>query len=93
VSKFVNTGAYVSGSRPRTKKALREAVASAPQTVTFDSTAALGPGAGRTFSASDPEDIGTAVLVVTGPDPYTKRNWYANVTVAGLGEHTHLVVK
>ena len=91
---FINVGAYVGGQRPKSKKALREALAASPGTVFFDSTAAFGAHAGEDLPAVRlPEILGGDVLEVVGPDPYSKRNWYATVAVAGTGEHTHLVIK
>jgi hypothetical protein len=73
---YVNTGSFIQGSRPRSKKALREAVANDPQSVFFDGTSFLGPQ----FDGR-PSDIPEGVtLTVTGPDPYTLRRWYASVT-------------
>ena len=91
---YIDVGAYVNGRRPATKKALREALLDHPADVYFDVTALMGPRAGDYIQA-DPDDIGSALLIVAGPDPdpYAKRNWYATVAVAGLGEHTHLTVK
>lgn len=77
---YVNVGATVSGRRPASKKALREALASAPETVEFDSTAMMGPRAGDTIKATA-ADIGSYSLSVVGPDPYTRRDWYATVEV------------
>lgn len=81
---YINVGAYVEGSRPRTKKALREALATTPETVTFDQTSM--------FDSLYPVRInGTEVpagvtLTVFGPDPYRDRKWYASVTVDGTGK-------
>lgn len=75
---FINCGAYIMGVRPKTKKALKEAMRDTPTKVLFDCTDAFGPNAGRRFDG-DHVPPG-ATLVVVGPDPHTKRNWYANVT-------------
>lgn len=73
---YVNAGAYVAGARPRTKKALREALATAPGSVIFDTTAAFNP-----FAHYRATEIPAGVtLSVVGPDPYAKRSWYASVT-------------
>lgn len=78
---YVNTGAMVNGRRPATKKALRDALTADPGLVQFDSTSMMGPRAGDIISATV-ADIGTDKMSVVGPDPYTKRNWYATVEVA-----------
>lgn len=77
---FVNVGASVNGERPLTKKALREALRDNPESVYFDSTALMGPRAGEIVMAT-PRDIGVDKLSVVGPDPYTRRTWYATVSV------------
>ena len=69
---FVNCGAKVNGVRPKTKKALREALKNAPETVRFDSTSAWGT---NQLSPNNPN----ITLSIVGPDPYNKRNWYANL--------------
>ena len=77
----INTGAYVNGERPKSKKALREALQDAPHTVQFDGTSPLSPDGGRNYRADEvPEGF---VLTVCGPDPYTRRNWWANVSRNG----------
>jgi hypothetical protein len=82
---YINTGAFVNGSRPASKKALREAIKADPASVTFDSTSMMGARAGDVIKA-DASDIGKGnTLSVTGPDPYTARNWYASVQVSASG--------
>jgi hypothetical protein len=82
---YINTGAFVNGRRPASKKALREAIKADPSSVTFDSTAMAGARAGDMIKA-DPDDIGKGnTLSVAGPDPYTRRNWYASVQVSASG--------
>lgn len=77
---YVNVGAYCHGERVATKAALKRALANEPEAVSFDVTAAVGPRAGDIILAT-PGDIGDNKLSVTGPDPYTARNWYGTVTV------------
>jgi hypothetical protein len=86
---FVNTGAKVNGQRVRTKKELREALTADPESVTFDVTSLHGELAGRTLAAVDVLAEPRWVLQVVGPDPYTRRNWYASVAAA----YDHLTVK
>ena len=69
-----NYGALFDGRhKPATKKALRELVKESPERVTFYDTSAF----------NNKGEVGVADLspidVIVGPDPYTKRNWYANV--------------
>lgn len=70
---FVNVGAYVNGKHPKTKKALREALASDPSSVIFDVTSMFERSVSHTGSDLDP----ALTLVVTGPDPHRDRRWYA----------------
>jgi hypothetical protein len=86
---FINTGAKINGQRARTKKALREALAVTPDSVTFDVTQLFGELAGRTLAAVDVLTHPQWTLVVVGPDPYARRNWYASVAAAS----DHLSVK
>jgi hypothetical protein len=73
-------GAFVNNERPRTKKALREALAADPDSVRFDQTSLVPGGA-----INDGADIRGSELpvgprfAVTGPDPYIRRRWYATV--------------
>lgn len=76
---YINVGAYVNGERPRTKKALREALASAPNTVRFDQTSNFRTGSYELTNTVDQLRAGDTFTVV-GPDPYTSRKWYASVT-------------
>ena len=55
------------GASYKTKKALK---ASAGQPLRYVETSIFGP-----------EFKEDGVLTVVGPDPYTKRDWYANVTM------------
>lgn len=73
---FVNVGAKVDGVRPKTKKALREALKADPRSVVFDNTSDMGPQLVGINGANVPVEY---TLQVVGPDPYTKRNWYASV--------------
>jgi hypothetical protein len=73
---YLNTGAYVSGSRPASKAALKRALLADPASLSFDKTAAFFNGEG-TLTLADLEP--GLKLTVTGPDPYVKRNWYATV--------------
>ncbi len=73
---YINVGATISGQRPKSKKALREALRDAPGTVEFDGTSPLGPQ----FSGGVADIPDGATLSVCGPDPYRKRDWWANVS-------------
>jgi hypothetical protein len=81
---YVNVGANDSkGKRVPTKAKLKELVRTAQEleadeVVFFDQTSIVHDGGlPGTITLNDLKP-GT-VLVVVGPDPYTRRNWYANV--------------
>lgn len=77
---YINVGVFINGERPPSKKALREAVKDAPETVTFDQTA-LGPFRTTQGTYLTPAQIQDGeTLTVAGPDPYRNRKWYASVT-------------
>jgi hypothetical protein len=73
---YMNVGAYVDGVRPKTKKALREALQANPESVTFDGTSPFGPQHADLTGTHIPADL---ALSVVGPEPATTRNWYATV--------------
>lgn len=79
---YINVGATLYGRRIPTKAKLRAELGPEGDWagVAFDVTSMLGPRAGEVINATA-TDIGTDKLTVVGPDPYTKRNWYATVEV------------
>lgn len=78
---FVNVGAKDrDGRRFRTKRALREALDFAPSEVLFDCTEHHTSALPMYCADSIPTGVR---LVVVGPDPYRKRDWYANVVQHG----------
>lgn len=62
------------GRNFKSKKAFREAVA-AGENFTLTDTSLFNT---RLTIFSDPTAIGPSDVIV-GPDPYTARNWYANI--------------
>ena len=72
---YVNCGAYVNGERPKSKKALKEAIKD-PASVYFDPTSMFD---NQTMIHGDQIPNGVS-LSVCGPDPYNSRKWYATVT-------------
>lgn len=87
---YINTGAYINGTRPASKAALKRALSEQLSTerpiVTFDQTS-MFDGPGTIFALKIPAGV---ILSVVGPDPYTDRRWYASVSVSATGK---LVVK
>lgn len=60
------------GEKFKSKKALREAVANGDSVVIYD-TSLINNLGHVTINELSPIDV------IVGPDPYTARNWYANV--------------
>jgi hypothetical protein len=97
MSAFVNVGAVDHrGKRIPTKKALKEIVAKVVTAKTFedgvmfDQTSMMQSG--RIPGNATVQDLMNAPagteLQVVGPDPYSKRNWYATVKVDRNGKVT-----
>lgn len=65
------------GCSPRcqTKKALKEVVRDIPDKL-YLSTTSMFPGGYSGRAVDMPDDL---TFTVVGPDPHTRRNWYANV--------------
>jgi len=77
VSSYYNCGAFgPEARRVATKKQLKELLASVPDEVYFDGTAAFFQDVEGYRAPELPEGV---VLSVVGPDPYTTRKWYATV--------------
>jgi hypothetical protein len=71
----IQGGARFECAGRRTKKALKEAIAADPTKVELYATSSMGPQFSGTADQL-PED---AEFSVVGPDPYTRRDWYATV--------------
>jgi hypothetical protein len=74
-------GVYVNGKRPKTKAAVKNALASDPASVTWDVTSAFNNGPSRYSTVNVPS--GTHYFV--GPDPYTSRKFYGQLIVGPDG--------
>ena len=68
-------GIYVNGFRPKSKKAVREAIA-AGAIVELEATSFFGNEYGGAV-----EDAPDGEYYFVGPDPHTKRNFYGTITV------------
>ena len=64
--------------RPKSKKEVRELAAISPEAIWIEGTSFFDPWSGK--ATEIPE--GTTITFV-GPDPYTKRNFYGNITRKG----------
>jgi len=71
-------GIYVNFARPKSKKAIKEAVAISPESVHLEATSIFGNEySGPVSQAPD----GSYSFV--GPDPHTKRSFYGTITKLG----------
>lgn len=74
---FVNVGAQIDNRDAPSKRALKIALAEAPERVSFYTTSAFAP-----TDSFDGEHIPAGVsLTVVGPNPYTSRKFYATVKI------------
>lgn len=73
-------GIYVNGARPKSKKAVKEAVAANPESVRVERTSVFG-------NEYDGPLTGAPVGKITfvGPDPYRARNFYGTIVVTPQG--------
>ena len=69
-------GIYVNWDRPKSKKEVIAAVKANPKSVSLEATSLFGNDYDGPITEMP---IGKIVLVV-GPDPYLKRNFYLNIT-------------
>lgn len=68
-------GIFVNGRRPKSKKAVKEAVLNAPETVRIEATSLFGN------EYDGPADLlpGPATVYFVGPDPSTSRKFYGQL--------------
>lgn len=71
-------GIYINGRRPKSKKEIKEAVASNPASVRLEATSVFGNEYDGSV-ANAPNGSYTFV----GPDPYNKRNFYGTIKKLG----------
>ena len=71
----INTGAFIDGRRAPSKRAIKIALAVHPERVLFDPTSPFNDPAPI---RGDQIPAGVSLTVV-GPDPFTKRSFYATV--------------
>jgi hypothetical protein len=77
-------GIYVDYERPKSKKAVKEAIADDPARVYIEATSLFG----NEYNGPLPglKDFnGDRTVSFVGPDPYTKRNFYGTITVSANG--------
>lgn len=70
-------GIFINGQRPRSKRALKEALADDPTRVEVEWTSLFA--ALPSWSRVSDMPLGSSVTFV-GPDPYTRRNFYGTIS-------------
>lgn len=68
-------GIFINGSRPKSKKAVKEAIASGTGRVRVEATSWFGDEYDGPV-----EDMPMGKIGFVGPDPSTKRNFYGTIT-------------
>lgn len=68
-------GIFINGQRPKSKKAIKEAVANGLQ-VQLENTSLFGNNYDGSLVNAP-----TGTYTFVGPDPFTKRNFYGNIVV------------
>ena len=76
---YINGGVRINGTPIPTKTALKRAATDDPADVEFYSTSELGDQ----FHGRLSDIPADTTLSVVGPDPYTRRTWYASITRKG----------
>lgn len=74
-------GIFIGHSRPKSKKAVKLAVAESPASVVIESTSIMGGYHGNVENAPDGD------YLFVGPDPYRDRKFYGTITVRA-GQYT-----
>jgi hypothetical protein len=69
----MSDGVFIKGRRPASKKAIKEALATAPETVSIECTSMFGNGFSGTVSEAMPE------ITFAGPCPHTSRKFYGQI--------------
>lgn len=86
----MSVGIFIDGRRPKSKKEVRELVATGPDAfrrIELENTSAFSNK--YDCSLADYVERGSTDRIdFVGPDPYTKRNFYGNIFVAGDGKVT-----
>ncbi len=71
-------GIFVSYTRPKSKKAVREAIAADPSRVTIEATSMFGNEYDGPVA-----DAPNGRYTFVGPDPYTSRKFYGTIVKTG----------
>lgn len=75
-------GIFIKGNRPKSKKAIREAVAEDPKSVRIEATSLF---AGTEYDGTVEDLPFGKVVTFVGPDPYKTRNFYGSIRKTSKG--------
>ena len=73
----MSDGVFIKGRRPASKKAIKEALATDPKSVSIESTSMFGGGFSGTVTEDMPE------ITFAGPDPHNSRKFYGQIGFKG----------
>lgn len=76
-------GIFIDGRRPKSKKEIKEVCALDPSRVSLEATSLIASDEYDGPVANAPRNKRFGFV---GPDPYTKRNFYGNITVQDGGK-------
>lgn len=79
----MSEGIYIGSERPKSKKAIKEAIAETPNKVRVEITSMVAPDAGRTLTLEELAPGRRYDFV--GPDPFTSRKFYGSITKTQTG--------
>jgi len=71
----MSQGIFINGRRPASKKAVKAAIATSPETVSVEATSVVGTD----YDGPVNEMPEGRPIYFAGPDPYTKRNFYGSI--------------
>lgn len=77
----MSQGIFINGRRPASKKAVKDAIATAPDTVYVEATSMHG-GEPENYVSLLATNGQSHRIHFVGPDPFTKRNFYGTITIA-----------
>jgi len=74
----MSDGIYINGRRPKSKKEIKDALATNPASVSIECTSIMGGFEGSVAYLPEGKEITFA-----GPCPHTKRNFYGTISRKG----------
>lgn len=72
-------GIYVNGSRPASKKQIRETASISPGSIRIEATSMFG----NEYDGPASQMPENTIVTFVGPDPHTRRNFYGQIVRKG----------